>query len=268
MIKLEKDLNIVPVSLIPAFSDLFIANNIPTITKTTHGRRMDVINAGIYTDDSNHNSRYKTKDVKDALNDIYHGKCAFCEQKIEQSQVEHYRPKSIYHWLVYSWDNLILACAKCNQGKGINFDTKNARVTFNNNEHNVRSINTSSTTYDLNELPLMVNPEVTDPLGHITFQKNGLIKSDNERFAYTIDKCSIDRSYLNVERKKLLDDFHRDIQSILVENADNIPQQLAEIGVIVKKFIRDAKDVKHPYLAFRKYAIESEWLNDAIKEQN
>lgn len=268
MIKLEKDINAIPVSLMPAFNDLFATINVPITARTTHGRRMDVINAGTYTDDSNHNSRYKTSDIKDALNDIYHGKCAFCEQKIEQSQVEHYRPKSIYHWLVYSWDNLILACGKCNQGKGIHFDTQNDRVIFVNNEPNVRNINTSSATYDADELPSMVNPEVTDPLGYISFQKNGLIASDNERFAYTIDKCSIDRIYLNVERKKLLDDFHRDIQSILVENANNIPQQLIEIGAIVKKFIRDAKDVRHPYLAFRKYAIDSEWLNDIIKEQN
>lgn len=267
MIKLEKDLQDIPVSLIPAFEDLFVNNKIPLKAKTTHTRRMSVITAETYTDDANHNSRYKKKDIKIALNGIYHGKCAFCEQLIEQSQVEHYRPKSVYHWLVYSWDNLLLACGTCNQGKGVNFEIKNAKVTFANNEANIRYINSCSAGYDKVEQPLMVNPEITDPLGFILFQKDGLIKSDDERFFYTIDKCSIDRTYLNDQRRKLLDDFRRDIESILVEN-DSIEEQRIAIATVVKKFLRDSKDVKLPFLAFRRYAIQNQWLNDVIKEQN
>jgi len=267
MIKLEKNLLEIPISLVPAFEDLFVNNKIPVKAKTTHNRRMSVIAAETYTDDTNHNSRYKKRDVKIALNDIYHGKCAFCEQLIEQSHVEHYRPKSTYYWLVYSWDNLLLACGTCNQGKGINFQIKNAKATFINNEVNIRNINSCSTGYNSTELPLMVNPEITDPLGLIDFQKDGLIKSDDERFFYTIDKCSIDRIYLNDLRRKLLDDFKRDIDSILVEN-ESVQEQIIAIKTVVRKFLRDSKDVKLPFLAFRRYAIQNNWLNDITKEQN
>lgn len=266
MIKLEKDINAIPLSLIPAFDDLFDLDNIPIAVRTTHGRRMEIINAGVYTDDKNYNSRYKTADIKIALNNIYHRKCAFCEQLIEQFQVEHYRPKSKYHWLAYSWDNLLSACPRCNQGKGNNFETINDRVDFVNNEENVRNINITSAEYDISESPLMVNPEVTDPLGLIAFQKNGLIESEDIRFAYTIDKCSIDRTDLNDQRRKLLDDFRRDVRSILFET--DKANQLQEIEVIVKKFIRDSKDAENPYLAFRRFAINFQWLNDIIKEEN
>ena len=38
------------------------------------------------------------------------------------------------------------------------------------------------------------------------------------------------------QRRKLLNDFRNDIQSILVENAGDIDNQLAEIRTLVKKF--------------------------------
>lgn len=267
MIKLDKDLSSIPVSLIPAFDDLFLQQKIFRSSKTTHKRRTSIIISGTYTDDTNHNSRYKKNDIKLALNDIYNRKCAFCEQLIEQSQVEHYRPKSKYHWLAYSWDNLLLACGTCNQGKGDNFDVKNDKVEFINNEVNIRSINISSADYDAIEQPLMINPEVTNPLGNITFQKDGMIASDEDRFSYTIQKCSIDRSYLNDQRRKFLDDFKRDIESILVEN-ETIEEQSVAISTVVKKFVRDSKDSKLPFLAFKRYSIEHLWLNDIVKEQN
>lgn len=267
MIKLEKDLTNIPKSLIPAFADLFSANRIPKKSATTHLRRISVITARIYTDDVNHNSRYKQGDIKAALQEIYHDKCAYCEQPIEQSQVEHYRPKSSYYWLAFSWDNLILACGACNQGKGIHFDLNGRRVSFINNERNIRAINTSSRGYDRIEQPLMVNPEVTDPLGKINFDRSGTIFSDDDRFAYTIDKCSIDRKYLNDQRRTLLDNFTRDITSILTENKDKEHQEIA-IATIVRKFIRDSQDVKAPFLAFRRFAIAKTWLNSIIKELN
>lgn len=267
MIKIEKDLSIIPTSLIPAFEDLFESNRIIRTAITTHKKRISLIDSGQYIDDDNYNSRYKLDDIKLALNDIYHGKCAFCEQSIEQSQVEHYRPKSKYYWLAYSWDNLILACPRCNQGKGINFDLRGTRISFINNEQNVRQINNSSASYDNIEQPLMVNPEVTDPLGLIFFDRDGLITSTNARFAYTIEKCAIDRNYLNDQRRKIIDDFNRDIRSILVESKDVYEQSIA-ITVIVKKFIRDSTNVKTPFLAFRRFAISEKWLNTIIKSLN
>ncbi len=46
------------------------------------------------------------------------GKCAYCETNFEAAafgDVEHYRPKSVYWWLAYVYDNYLASCAICNQ---------------------------------------------------------------------------------------------------------------------------------------------------------
>lgn len=46
------------------------------------------------------------------------GKCAYCEAStdvVAHGDVEHYRPKSIYWWLAYTYDNYLYVCQICNQ---------------------------------------------------------------------------------------------------------------------------------------------------------
>jgi len=46
------------------------------------------------------------------------GKCAYCEAPlthIAYGDVEHFRPKSIYWWLAYSYENYLASCTLCNQ---------------------------------------------------------------------------------------------------------------------------------------------------------
>src|SRR6185312_759348 len=265
MIKLEKDLSAVPKSLIPAFEDLFPKHKVPTISRTTHEKRMAVINEGKYNNTTSLNSRYKLNDVRDALIEIYKGKCAFCEQEVEQYHIDHYRPKATYYWLAFSWDNLILLCPKCNENKGDFFELEGSMVTFDNTEPNLRNINTSSEGYDVIELPKMVNPEVTDPLGKITFQDNGLIESADLRFVHTIEKCKINRKELNDKRRTLLNIFREHITVALVENL-NIEDQKIAIRTIIRSFRIDSDNSKLDFLAFRKYAISAGWLNSITKE--
>ena len=70
---------------------------------------------------SNANDRYRHRDVVDALLQMQHAKCCYCEIYIADSgagkQVEHFRPQSLYEDLRYAWDNLLLACAECNHAK-------------------------------------------------------------------------------------------------------------------------------------------------------
>lgn len=268
MIKIDKDLTDIPESLIPAFPELFQhLPYIPVITRHTHAKRMEIINAGNYLDIDRYNSQYKRDDIKTALLLIYHDKCAFCEMQIEQLHVEHYRPKSVYYWLAFSWDNLLLACSTCNINKGVKFALDGLQATFDPTDENIRNINTSSAAYDATELPHLVNPEVTDPEGQIVFHRNGLITSANARFAYTIEACELDRTSLNDIRKHLLDVYERDVRSALVDHAEPKDQQ-REIESIVRKFIRDAMDPKQPFLAFRKFALTANWLSDIVTEIN
>jgi len=70
-------------------------------------------------------SKYKHDQVSDALHDLFHSKCAYCEVKTEASDwgnIEHYRPKSRFPELAFDWDNLLWACSRCNSGcKGDEF---------------------------------------------------------------------------------------------------------------------------------------------------
>ncbi|WP_425070725.1 hypothetical protein [Sagittula sp. S175] len=47
-----------------------------------------------------------------------HDKCAYCESNVTAvafGDVEHYRPKSVYWWLAYVYDNYLASCSVCNQ---------------------------------------------------------------------------------------------------------------------------------------------------------
>ncbi len=212
MRKIDKDYSDVPISLIPAYAEFFVRGIIHSASKLTHQRRIEIIKNGAYIDEDVYNSRYKFDDVKNKLSLIYHNKCAFCEQRIEQYHVEHYRPKKgegAYYWLAFSWDNLLLACPNCNTNKGTNFDITGKKVVFTSSEDNLKSINTLSANYNIEEQPKMVNPEVVNPEGLIDFNRNGVISSVDDRFVYTINKCKLDRDYLNDERRKIYDEFEK-----------------------------------------------------------
>ncbi len=267
MIKIEKDILLVPKSLQVPLKEFF-TGNIPRQAKTTHTRRLELIKAGKFIDQAIYSARFKQNDTQTALKDIYKNKCAFCEQKIEQSHVEHYRPKHIYYWLTYSWDNLLLSCSTCNINKGIHFElisSDKLTITFEDTAENRKKINSISSEYDKLEKPKMVNPEVTDPYGKIKFERNGIIESDDVRFKYTIEKCKIDRKTLNDDRRKILEIFERDIRSAVVEKT-TVEEQEIVIESIIRKFIRDTKDPESQFLGFRRYAISNQWLNQITKE--
>ena len=76
------------------------------------------------------------EEVVEALQAIYNGKCAYCED-FTSTEIEHYRPKSRtmyfpkhggYFWLCYEWSNLIPSCHECNKSKSFEFPIKHQHV--------------------------------------------------------------------------------------------------------------------------------------------
>jgi uncharacterized protein (TIGR02646 family) len=72
--------------------------------------------------------KYKHPSIKEALVQMFHGKCAYCESAIthiEYGHIEHFKPKSlaVYYELAVDWTNLLLACGRCNgaEHKGVKF---------------------------------------------------------------------------------------------------------------------------------------------------
>lgn len=63
-------------------------------------------------------SGYGDDGVKEQIFQSQHRKCAYCEKREERSKyrdAEHYRPKSSYWWLAWTWENLLFACIDCNR---------------------------------------------------------------------------------------------------------------------------------------------------------
>lgn len=269
MIKIDKDLTAIPTSLKPATADYFPPPSRPSRpSRTTHERRQELIDHGAYIDSNKYNSRYKWQDVKDGLHTIYHKKCAFCEQRSEVPHVEHFRPKKIYHWLAYSWDNLLLACSACNSSKGDRFYINGIRHTFVFTATTYRTIHENCVSLDRTEQPLLVNPEIEDLASELIFEKDGGVRSDHVRVAHTIKECSLSRDDLKYQRKKLLDDFRKDVEATLLENTDDPAQQNADIEAFVKQFLRRMNSAEESFLAFRKYTVAKGWLANIVKTLN
>ena len=181
--------------------------NIPSIL--TKKARKDAFNqnitSGKYADEKN---KYKVASVQKRLHTIYHLKCAYCEKSLLDSprHIEHYRPKSIYYWLAYSWDNLLLCCGSCNSFKTNNFETTNAAVKYNNEAF--VNIHTLGHRYNEIEEPQIINPETEDILDLISFDKTGQIKSTDARVQHTINTaCNLNRSDLVKLRNSIVTDF-------------------------------------------------------------
>ena len=61
--------------------------------------------------------RYAQPDVREALRTMYRNQCCYCEGRITDvsyDHIEHRRPKSKFPDRTFDWENLHLACPKCN----------------------------------------------------------------------------------------------------------------------------------------------------------
>lgn len=63
-------------------------------------------------------SKYQHEDIKNALVEMCHSKCVYCESKLSHityGDIDHFKPKSIYPEKAVEWENLLLSCEICNR---------------------------------------------------------------------------------------------------------------------------------------------------------
>ena len=249
MFKIDKDLNNIPSSL---------------LSLPTHQKRQKHIAAKKYITGSRYNESYKEKDIKETLEKIHYNKCAYCEVWVEEYHIEHFRPKSIYYWLAYSWDNLLLACPTCNRSKLDQFPCKNANCTTlpqdidptDTSEENIKKINLLSEELNRQEQPLLINPELESPIGKLQFEENGTIKSSDERYTETINVCKLNRNKLTLLRKKIFDDLINKIKAELV-TSDSIQEQCKNISKLFNEIKRKSLDRSECLLTLLVYISEN-----------
>lgn len=173
---------------------------------------------------------YKAKDVRSQLLADQHNKCCYCECFIEgsYSDVEHYRPKSIYPWLGHRWDNLLFACNICNRSlKNDDFELA---------ANSKRAI----TDADIpSEEPLIINPAVDAPLDYLEFDrwiiKSKLIDGDaSPKGNKTLTLFQLNERSAIVEARKNLYEMYMDevlkqslAEAILAQHpSDELAQEL------------------------------------------
>ena len=62
-------------------------------------------------------------DVRGALYAMHGRGCAYCQRNLpgsDRGDVEHFRPKNIYWWMAYAFDNYLLSCSVCNSAIKVN----------------------------------------------------------------------------------------------------------------------------------------------------
>jgi hypothetical protein len=75
--------------------------------------------------------KYRHRDILKALLSETSEKCAYCESHIVAvsfPHIEHIKPKSMDDELVFKWENLTIACEKCNNQKRDFWDEDNGIV--------------------------------------------------------------------------------------------------------------------------------------------
>jgi uncharacterized protein (TIGR02646 family) len=141
-----------------------------------------------------------------ALARLFHGKCAFCESKVEISSagvLDHLRPKwatrglgreyapEHYWWLAFAWSNLYLTCPECNKHRGPRFPVKGKRIDGPNDDPK-------------DEQPLLLDPCADDPRAHLRFDDSGRVRPLSERGDVTINLVALNRSTLIGHRRRVV----------------------------------------------------------------
>lgn len=199
---------------------------------------------------------YKTGKVQKKLNEIYHLKCAFCEQKLLDApkHIEHYRPKDIYYWLAYSWDNLLLACGSCNSAKGTNFKTENSKVSYRNEIF--EEIHRLGKGYDEIEKPFIIHPEKEDVLQDIRYDKEGKVSSENPRVQHTIEEaCKLNRDELVQKRLSVLNDFINQINkhyNLFTQEKSSLSRFKPDIETFIEKANKESE-----FYSFRYFILHN-----------
>lgn len=174
------------------------------------------------------------KEAKSQLLIESNNKCAYCEtptRVVAYGDVEHFRPKSVYWWLAYSYDNYLVSCTACNQEYKKDFFAihpnstrmKAPRVTKSMKEstlHEIAKIMTVDPVNDRegmslhdfielsnNEYALLVNPYFEDPAEYFAYkpilETNEVIVVPLEKKYANIIKAS--EELFGINRKELLD---------------------------------------------------------------
>lgn len=165
-------------------------------------------------------------ELKTHLHNAFHGKCGYCEIKIESpllGTIDRYRPNNgvrdkkeyyqdLYWWLNFEWENLIYSCKECSQYKGSYFPIKGSRVL--NEKDDFKS-----------EHRLLLNPYLDEPnehLGYIIYDEPYHINAISDEGNQTIELLRLNRTNLIEGRRKAKNEIIESIELLISDSSNKI----------------------------------------------
>jgi len=198
-------------------------------------------------------SIYKNEELKEKLEAIFKGKCAYCETRTKAGafeDIEHFRPKGTintfknfiddkgseellgYYWLASDWDNLFISCQKCNRGANEKIRLSSQKIflgkknRFPLSDENKRVTSPFDSIESEKDYRLIINPCKEDPellfdyiisskrhAGIIT-SKQGLSELERKKVRGSILVYGLNRADLVLERKKVIQKLWRDLYNL------------------------------------------------------
>jgi hypothetical protein len=187
--------------------------------------------------DSDNKDKWDTniwKQAKEQLLNESNQKCAYCESPttvIAYGDVEHFRPKSVYWWLAYSYENYLPSCTVCNQRFKKDFfplldktvQWKGPRVTATMTDDKLQELAAKLTVDPINdadglplnefidhmnsEYALIINPYFEEPAEYLAYEpiletKEVVVVPTLAKHKPIVEACE---TYFGINRKELMD---------------------------------------------------------------
>lgn len=227
---------------------------------------------------------YSDDAVRDALNGLFHFKCAYCETSYGASApvaVEHYRPKGEvttdagplkpgYYWLAAEWANLLPSCTDCNSERYHKLEDGSEIKYGKANQFPIDGAWPAHLApgVEANEKALLLHPcDDPHPERHLVFLDDGVVQpardavgNDDPKAKSSIPVYGLQRPQLVQARKERrlelephLDDLTATLAKIQADPGNAaLKQAFAKLAGRVKLYIRE----KSAYSAMARQAVE------------
>lgn len=172
--------------------------------------------------------RYAHQDIREALRIETKKKCAYCGSRIEHVDyvhIEHILPKGRRPELVCKWENLTLACKRCNTSKGEYYEPACE----------------------------LINPYRDEIPAHLVFAGPFVAHRSADRGRVTVSQMDLNRPELMAQRKEAIENVQRvldllntqgdgPVKEALEDELDELVNAGAEYSATTLAFVRAAVD--------------------------
>ncbi|CAL2088869.1 TIGR02646 family protein [Tenacibaculum sp. 190524A05c] len=193
--------------------------------------------------------------LKTHLHKVFHGKCGYCETKIESplfGTVDRYRPNNgvrdrkdyyqdLYWWLNFKWDNLIYSCKECNQYKGSYFPIKGSRVL--NEKEDFKG-----------EHRLLLNPYLDEPndhLGYVIYGEPYHVYAISDEGNQTLELLRLNRTNLIEGRKNAKNEIIESIELLISDSSNKLAKNHL-------RNILELQDLTEEFLSYKRQVLINE----------